>query len=306
MNRIVLVVVTALVIPVLAAGVWWSLGTCRFLDRLLGATSCVSTATIADFEPLRGNGFMATPTQASGGNAGRMFGFDLRDGSRRPAMIQLDIESGEELGRVALSVRDSFEAVILARDRQRAMLVCDAGAYCALDQDRDGVIVALETAAVLELVDSDGRGLDSFPGEPKAPEGFGFFAFQAGSHVVTYEPSAPIELRAPDQSLIAVLIEGDSGRSLGRGVFSVSPSGRYVAALDLRPLPSERAGAVVWIFDTTSGALLHRIATDPGYVAVGSATWHSDERHISLLRAQGSDVEVGRFALPALGDPRGR
>jgi hypothetical protein len=116
---------------------------------------------------------------------------------------------------IPLSVRDSFEAVILARDRQRAMLVCDAGAYCALDRDRDGVIVALETAAVLELVDSDGRGLDSFPGEPKAPEGFGFFAFQAGSNVVTYEPSAPIELRAPDQSLIAVLIEGDSGRSLG-------------------------------------------------------------------------------------------
>src|SRR5690625_3716706 len=86
------------VIGLIAYTVFWSLGACRPLDRLLGRSPCVASLTLEGVDLLSDRPL--SPPEA--GDAASLFASIMTADGWRPGMVRVDLQAGREVGRFPL------------------------------------------------------------------------------------------------------------------------------------------------------------------------------------------------------------
>lgn len=227
--------------------IWWSLDTCRPLDRLLGLSGCTHNLELVDFAPLTHT--TMTPTQVDG--MASLFGQVRTADGYRPGLIRLDPMTGREEGRYPLAIQNGFTRVVLSADRKRAAIGCSLSRNC-LENDDSHAVVDSANGRLIETLDL-GRDVypRTFPGETAPGAAFNYSAqfVDNGQKIVTADDERRLVLQDLAGNLVAVL---ESRYNAMDNWLTVSPSSRYVAQLQR----SNRSGATVKIWDSRNGALI--------------------------------------------------
>ncbi|ODS52749.1 MAG: hypothetical protein ABS40_17770 [Agrobacterium sp. SCN 61-19] len=227
--------------------IWWSLDTCRPLDRLLGLSGCTHNLELVDFAPLTHT--TMTPTQVDG--MASLFGQVRTADGYRPGLIRLDPMTGREEGRYPLAIQNGFTRVVLSADGKRAAIGCSLSRNC-LENDDSHAVVDSANGRLIETLDL-GRDVypRTFPGETAPGAAFNYSAqfVDNGQKIVTADDERRLVLQDLAGNLVAVL---ESRYNAMDNWLTVSPSSRYVAQLQR----SNRSGATVKIWDSRNGALI--------------------------------------------------
>lgn len=265
--------------------IWWSLGTCRPLDRLLGLSGCTHNLELVDFTPLTHT--TMTPTQVDG--MASLFGQVRTADGYRPGLIRLDPMTGREEGRYPLAIQNGFTSVVLSSDGKRAAIGCSQRRNC-LENDDSHAVIDVANGRLIETLD---LGLDvyprTFPGEPApwAPFNYNAHFVDNGQKVVTADEERRLVLQDLAGNDVAVL---ESRYTPMDNWLTVSPSSRYVAMLQR----SDRSGATVKIWDSRSGVLVGLFPIG-GDSRIGVA-WAHDETAVFAVVNNDRQRHLRRFA----------
>lgn len=285
-----------LVLAGLGWGIWWALAPCRLLDRLIGASGCVSRVEVGNVSAL--SRVTMSPPDRMGISS--LFGWIRENGERYPGMVRVDPRFGRETGRFRLPVQNGLLWLVFAEDGERALITCRARQPCAADGST-GIVVSLADAELIESVTPREMYPMSLPDEPAPPVPLSRFA-DGGRRIVTFDEDDVLRLTARDGTGIAVLNGPEDRHEPWATRFTVSPSGRYVALLD----QADRHGAEssqMFVWDAQTGELLERIAPGRGYAIRSDLVWSRDERHLMALHPDGRSTVIDTFRLRNPGDP---
>lgn len=231
----------------LGGTIWWSIGTCRPLDRLLGLSGCTHSLELDDFSPLVRT--TMSPVEVDG--MASLFGQVKTADGYRPGLIRLDPVTGREEGRYPLPIQNGFTSVVLSADGKRAAIGCSERSNC-LENDDSHAVIDSANGRLIETLDL-GRDVYPriFPGESAPGAAFHYSAQFAdnGEKVVTADDERRLVLQDLAGNLVTVL---ESRHTSMDNWLTVSPSSRYVAMLHR----SDRSNATVKIWDGRNGVLI--------------------------------------------------
>ncbi|MHA6732119.1 hypothetical protein [Devosia sp. A369] len=287
--------VKALFVIVLLVGglgwlTYWSLDTCRPLDRLLGLSGCSGSVEIVGMSTLT-RSTMSVPDQDG---VSSLFGWARTADGLRAAMVRLDPVAGTEFGRYPLRMQNAFTNVHMAVHGKRALLSCTVERYCT-ETGQLGAIVSLSDGQQIAAFDDGPTYVRGVPGDPQPSEPFGPQAVLAdgGNTVVSLDDDRALRLYRIDGTPIATLGERTDRFDQTVARFSISPSGRYVALLD--KARGNGQGDRFYIWDGRTGVPLWTVSTGAGYRTVSYLTWSRDEAAVFAIRSQAGNTIIDRF-----------
>jgi len=292
MSRIVSIGMMTLVAGILGWPLYWSLGTCRPLDRWLGFSGCKGSVEIAGLSTLSGQS-LSVPDE---NGMSSIFGWVQTADGFRAGMIRLNPATGEESRRYPLRMQNGFSNAHFAADGKRAILGCSVEAFCT-ENGANASIIALADGTELEAIDSATPGVWHFPSDKTAGANFPVGAIPAdqGRTVVIPEAGGTLRLSHGDGREIGTLLEASEPGYDRENRFSVSPSGRFVALAQRSN--SAAHGDRILIWDGRSGARLTAIETRPDYRIRSLLTWAREETDVFAVRQSNETAIVDRFGI---------
>ncbi|MGE8106646.1 hypothetical protein ACQKP1_23440 [Allorhizobium sp. NPDC080224] len=269
----------------LGGTLWWSIGTCRPLDRLLGLSGCTHRLELVDFVPLTHT--TMAPTELDG--MASLFGQVRTADGYQPGLIRLNVLTGREEGRYPLPIRNGFTSVVLSADGKRAAIGCSTSSNC-LESDGSHAVIDITSGRLIETLDL-GRDVypRTFPGEAAPDARFNYHSqfIDNGQKVVTADGERRLVLKDLAGTEIAVL---ESTYTPMDNWLTVSPSSRYVAMLKR----SDRSSPRVGIWDGRDGSLVASFQI-PDDSRTGVA-WANDEAAVFVVVTRGRQRFLQRFA----------
>lgn len=287
MKKIAFIAIVALaLLSALAWAIWWSTGSCRPLDRLLGLSGCTNAIEIAEYSPLTRT--VMSPVDADGHAS--LFGQVLTADGYQPGLIRLDPVTGGEVARYPLPIQNGFSYVVLSAVGRQAALSCMRASECLENEDA----IAIVDVADGRLIETLPRQRDTypkvFPGESEPGSDYHHDALFAdgGQRIVNTIDDRKLVLEDLDGNVVAVLMQEHNWRD---SWLAISPSTRFISLL-LR----DEDGVEIHLWDARDGTAV------ASFMAAGRGTrgvaWAHDERAVfALLRLDGAD-RLARFALP--------
>jgi hypothetical protein len=277
---------------------------CRWLDRLLDVSGCVTTYRVTGLTPLYLWRALAVPAD---GKTIAYFGEERGDSARRTTLVVLDAETGQEKARTAIvQSRDALMAVA-SPDGQRTALLCETRQPC-IDGQHSGIIVSsLDGRRLATLAKTDlGTLRDTqFPGEPELPAWAGYNAIGLpGDRVASRETGTRqvVVRRVSDRSEL-VRLRGRDGPYLTTALntMAASPSGHRLAILaESLTVDSKRT---VDVFDLRTGVQVASIALEGGRLTLA---WVGEDRLVVPRTAysptgyavDATDMNLEIYAMP--------
>lgn len=289
-KRLTVAILLLSFIVIIAGAIYWSVGTCRLLDRALGLSGCRASVVVSNFLSLDGV-TMSTP-DADGVSS--LFGTAGIEDGAAPAMIRLDPATGIEAARYPLRIQGSLKRVTLAGDGERAAVDCVTVRHCA-ETGESVSIVSLQDGAEIETADAWRQSPRSVLGDPEPGAPFSFDAIfaDAGKRIVSHDRDG-LRIYNTSGQMVAEI----ASSRWARPRLSVSPSGRYIALVEDATKEDNHQKFQIWdIRDGTHRATLE-MSTD--YRSQGDLVWSADEADLFSFRRLGNDTFIDRFAVPNL------
>ncbi|WEK03416.1 MAG: hypothetical protein P0Y65_14595 [Candidatus Devosia phytovorans] len=265
---------------------WWSLGTCRPLDRLLGLSGCTHTVELIDFAPLT----HATMSSAGADGMVSLIGEVRTVDGYRPGLIRLDPMTGQEKGRYPLRIQNGLTSLVFSADGQRAAVGCSSRFDCLENDDAFAVIDVVNGDLIETLGPEHDLYPRTFPGEAEPGPEFHYSAqfTDSGQKVVTEDDDGRLVLQDLGGNLVAVLEPRHRSAS---SWLTVSPSSHYVALLR-RP---DDFSTIVSVWDGRDGRPVGSLQT--GRNGSGSVAWSHDETAVFVVVREGRRSYLQRFIL---------
>lgn len=264
-------------------GVYWLLGTCRPLDRLLGVSGCTEVVRIADFAPVQAVALTAPDAEG----VSSLFGHAYTPDGWRPAMVRLDLETGKELSRYPVRALNGFGWILPAQDGKRGLFTCWVQRICTED-GRRAAIISLVDASVIETLDLDTSNPVHFPGDAAPPGGDEWRRVFAanGERIIEADPDRGLILFDNEGAEIAKLI--DKARwDLTVSDLSISPSGTRIAYFE-HARNDDPARLLVW--DALTGEAVIDRQFDSSYRWRSNPAWTAQSTRLALIRRDGPDT----------------
>ncbi|WP_343315433.1 hypothetical protein AAIB41_11510 [Brucella sp. BE17] len=291
MNRVLPFLLAIFAVTAAAGyGVFMLFQSCQPLDRLFGISGCERVIRIVDFRP-QGKAAISAP---DGDGVVSIFGHGYSNNEWHPAVVHLDLESGEELARHPVRVLGDYWNVIFSEDSQRAIIICiDAACF---EGGYTAAIVSVNDGSILEGRQKTDDDLIYFPGDtyPKFGDPWVQLSVAGGARVLVVQRDDTVSLLDAEGNPVATLFENRRNDILRSGV-SVSPSGNRVALFDYASLGFS---ARLYVWDAFTGQTLIERDLGQSYRWRVTPSWTLDETKLTLVRRNERDTFLELHSVP--------